>query len=41
MIAIFRHLSLSGHLTFALKYEGVDLAILNALFKKINPETVA
>lgn len=33
--------ALSGHLTFALKYEGVDLAILNALFKKINPETVA
>lgn len=33
--------ALSGHLTFALKYEGVDLSILNALFKKINPEKVA
>lgn len=33
--------SLSGHLTFALKYEGVDLAILNALFKKISPEKIA
>jgi len=28
--------SLQGHLTFALKYEGVDLAILNALFHKID-----
>ncbi len=27
--------SIIGHLTFALKYEGVDLAILNALFRKI------
>ena len=33
--------ALSGHLTFALKYEGVDLAVLNALFKKINPEKIA
>lgn len=33
--------SLSGHLTFALKYEGVDLAVLNALFKKITPEKIA
>lgn len=33
--------ALSGHLTFALKYEGVDLAVLKALFKKINPEKVA
>ncbi|MGV8949053.1 MAG: Fic family protein [Candidatus Paracaedibacter sp.] len=33
--------ALSGHLTFALKYEGVDLAILNALFKKISPEKIA
>lgn len=28
--------SLKGHLTFALKYEGIDLAILNALFHKID-----
>ncbi|MBN2418890.1 MAG: Fic family protein [Deltaproteobacteria bacterium] len=27
--------SLYGHLVFSLKYEGVDLAVLNALFKKI------
>ncbi|OEU72581.1 MAG: cell filamentation protein Fic [Desulfuromonadales bacterium C00003068] len=27
--------SLHGHLTFALKYEGVDLAVLNALFQEI------
>ena len=26
-----------GHLTFALKYEGVDLYILKALFNKVNP----
>lgn len=30
--------SLSGHLTFALRYEGVDLAILKALFDKVNPK---
>jgi len=29
--------TLNGHLTFALKYEGVDLAVLNALFRKIEP----
>jgi len=28
--------TLYGHLTFALKYEGIDLAILNALFRTIN-----
>ncbi|MCB9985900.1 MAG: Fic family protein [Micavibrio sp.] len=28
--------SLYGHLVFALRYEGVDLAILSALFKKID-----
>lgn len=28
--------SLSGQLTFALKYEGVDLAVLNTLFKTIS-----
>lgn len=27
--------TLSGHLTFALKYEGIDLAVLNALFKVV------
>jgi len=30
--------TLYGHLTFALKYEGIDLAVLNALFKTINSE---
>lgn len=29
---------LESHLTFALKYEGINLMILNALFKKIKPE---
>lgn len=29
--------TLSGHLTFALRYEGVDLGILKGLFSKINP----
>jgi hypothetical protein len=32
--------SLSGHLTFALKYEGIDLSILSALFSKIDPEEI-
>jgi hypothetical protein len=35
--------TLYGHLTFALKYEGIDLAVLNALFqsiKAINLETI-
>ena len=32
--------SLFGHLTFALKYEGIDLAVLNALFKAIRPEDI-
>ena len=27
--------TLYGHLTFALKYEGIDLAVLNALFQTI------
>lgn len=27
--------TLYGHLTFALKYEGIDLAVLHALFKKV------
>lgn len=33
--------SLQGHLTFALKYEGVDLAVLKALFKSIAPLQIA
>lgn len=33
--------SIAGHLTFALKYEGVDLSVLNALFNKIAPEEIA
>ncbi len=32
--------TLRGHLKFALKYEGVDLGILNALFKKISPQEI-
>ena len=32
--------SLAGHLTFALKYEGVDLAILNALFSEIEKSEI-
>lgn len=28
--------SLYGHLTFALRYEGIDLAIFNALFQKVS-----
>ena len=30
--------TLYGHLTVALKYEGIDLAVLNALFRTIKPE---
>ena len=33
--------SLDSHLTFALKYEGVDLAALKALFEVIEPEAIA
>jgi hypothetical protein len=29
--------TLESHLTFALKYEGLDLAVLSKLFKKIGP----
>ena len=39
-----RHLpeaSFSGHLTFALRYEPVDLLVLNRLFRTIGPEPVA
>lgn len=32
---------LSSHLEFALKYEGVDLAVLKALFDSVGPEPVA
>lgn len=32
--------SLYGHLVFALKYEGIDLAILNALFKIIDAQEI-
>lgn len=32
--------TLFGHLTFALKYEGIDLTILNALFRAIRPEDI-
>jgi Fic/DOC family len=30
--------TLQGHLTFALKYEGIDLAVLSALFQTIEPK---
>lgn len=32
--------TLYGHLIFALKYEGVDLAVLNALFQKIEDKEI-
>ena len=32
--------SLKGHLTFALKHEGVDLAVLKALFDQIDPREI-
>lgn len=32
--------TLYGHLVFALKYEGVDLAVLKAVFKNIAPEEI-
>ncbi len=32
--------SLHGHLIFALKYEGIDLAVLKALFVSIEPEAI-
>ncbi len=32
--------TIEGHLTFALKYEGLDLALLSELFKKIGPQPV-
>ncbi len=33
--------SLYGHLTFALKYEGVELGLLKPLFEQIEPEMIA
>jgi hypothetical protein len=33
--------SLSAQLTFALKYEGIDLALLNALFKKLEQKEIS
>jgi hypothetical protein len=33
--------SLEGHLTFALKYEGLDLAVLKRLFAAVGPEEMA
>ena len=32
--------SLYGHLTFALKYEGVDLAVLKALYDTVEPQEI-
>ena len=32
--------SLQGHLTFALKYEGIDLAVLKAMFESIEPQQI-
>ena len=33
--------TLEGHLTFALKYEGLDLAVLKRLFLAVGPADVA
>ena len=33
--------TIQGHLTFALKYEGIDLAVLKALFDEVDPEKIA
>ena len=35
------HASLEGHLTFALKYEGLDLAVLKRLFMATDPDDIA
>lgn len=32
--------TLQGHLTFALKYEGIDLAIFKALFDRLDPQEI-
>ena len=34
------HPTLEGHLTFALKYEGLDLAVLKRLFRAVGPRDV-
>ena len=34
------HPTLEGHLTFALKYEGLDLAVLNRLFDAVGPSRI-
>lgn len=33
--------SLTGHLTFALRYEGLDLCVLKALFRRTGPASIA
>ncbi len=33
-------LDIAGHLTFALKYEGLDLAVLKSLFREIGPAPI-
>ncbi len=33
--------TLQGQLTFALKYEGIDLAVLKALFDDIDPQEIS
>jgi len=33
--------SLGGHLTFALKWEGVQLGVLAALFKAVEPDVIS
>lgn len=33
--------SLLGHLTFALKHEGIDLGVLKCLFDGTEPQTIA
>jgi hypothetical protein len=35
------HPTLEGHLTFALKYEGLDLAVLKRLFLAVGPDEIA
>jgi Fic family protein len=32
--------TLQGHLTFALKYEGIDLTVLNVLFDDVDPQQI-
>ncbi|MBU0832326.1 MAG: hypothetical protein KKH33_08075 [Alphaproteobacteria bacterium] len=35
------HDDLAGHLTFALRYEGLALGVLKPLFKRAGPEPIA